>query len=61
MAQSDEFTGARTRRQRSKSDTVICWSDKPDALAGLSHCKIKERFVSPNCLRRLRLLTSWLL
>jgi hypothetical protein len=31
-AQSDEFTGARARRQRSKSDTDICWSDKADAL-----------------------------
>jgi hypothetical protein len=29
-AQSDEFTGARARRQRSKSDTFICCSDKPD-------------------------------
>src|SRR5579872_1989424 len=30
-AKSDEFTGACARRQRSKSDTFICWSDKPDA------------------------------
>jgi hypothetical protein len=29
-AQSDEFTGARAQRQRSKSDTFICCSDKPD-------------------------------
>jgi hypothetical protein len=43
MAQSDEFTGARARRQRSKSDTVICWSDKPDALTGFRPRQASER------------------